>query len=136
MIFVYVGIVLVVFALAAFLRQDLAFARGVRHVRAVVFDHTRQTDEGSSLYAPMARFTTEAGEDVEITDGVFGLRPRPPVGAHVDLVYPAGKPHLARVRRPLLRALIYLFLLATLFVLAGRALGWLPAGADTGPVGL
>ncbi len=130
MFFLYLGIAFVAVVLFFLLREDWPLLRHGRRTKGGVFDHRRTMDEGSWSYALMVRFTGENGEAIEITDGVYSPSPQPAIGAEVELVYPVGAPQKARVRRPLLRALIYVVIVFMLAILIARALGCLPEGSE------
>ena len=51
-----------------------------------------------------------------------------PLGAMVELTYPAGRPDLARPPRPLMWVAVYLLLAGMVAMLAASALGLLPKG--------
>ena len=81
--------------------------RPKRRVMATVVGFRSELDEGTRSFTPRLNFTDETGKDVEVLDTLFSAVRKPAEGSHVELVYPAGRPDMARVPRPWLRLLIY-----------------------------
>jgi hypothetical protein len=108
--------------LAFFLRQDWVLLRGpVATARAVVIDQREDRDsDGGLFYHAKIRFSPGSGPAIEVYDMVGSGRPDPATGAECTVIYPEGRPDLARIRRPILRACIYILLVAmsVLLVLA------------------
>ncbi len=124
--FLWISLALVVFTTVILLREDWKFLRlGRAHVRATVSGHKRSLDEGHENFAAQFRFATDHGETIQITDAVLQNTAEPPVGTTVDLVYPNGRPDLARRPRPFLRSMIYVTLLAMNAILAARLANFL-----------
>jgi hypothetical protein len=117
-------------AVTAFLAREDWFhlSRPAQRVLARVVGHRRHLDEGSPSFAALLEFSAEDGRLVRVEDKLYSALPKPAIGSTVTLHHPEGMPQRARIRRPVLRALIYLFLLYLNLVLIGRLMGWLSAG--------
>ena len=79
---------------------------------------------GRRAYAPVFRFAGEDGTH-EVVDAVYSGAMKPPVGAEVALRYPAGRPDLAQVPRPLMWAAVYALLGGLEALLFAVMMGWL-----------
>ncbi len=124
-VFVWLGFVFVLAVLAVVLREDVGFAgRPTATARGTVFGHYKSTSDGSDTYSIQFRFAAADGRQIEVTDTLGRAAPQPPVGAEVPIVYPLAEPEKVRVRRPLLRAFIYLVLVGMLGLLGLRLLGF------------
>ena len=66
-------------------------------------------------------FFDEDGTTHEFTDIIDRVK-LAPIGSHVAVVYPEGRPTLARVPRPLVRAVIYLLAFCFAGLLGVKAL--------------
>jgi hypothetical protein len=84
----------------------------------------------------MIRWRGEDGVDREFTEANLAMEPSPPLGASVEVVYPQGRPELARVPSRRSRIVVYGVMLVLLAILVGSALDLLPASDGYGPVGL
>lgn len=123
--FFYGGIALCLFALWAIARRDrVRWGAVMRAVDAHVTGHRTRRDDDGIHYAAIYAFQAE-GARHEVIDEVYSARPVPPIGQPRQLTYPAGRPDLARVPRPVLWLAIYGLLLAMVAVLSARLLGWL-----------
>jgi hypothetical protein len=123
-VIVWLALIFVLFALAVVAREDWFFlTRQPRTVRAIVTGHRRDMDEGGAKFSAVMSFVCDTGEAVEVIDPVRSPDPNPPVGTSVTLVHPEGLPGKARIRRPLLRTAIYVFLVGILTVLVLRMTG-------------
>lgn len=121
------GQALCVFSLWAIARYDwIRLTRPSRRVRAVVTGHRSSWNEGTKSFAANYRFAL-GGAEHDVTDAVFGPRPKPPVGTTVDLTYPEDRPDLARPPRPLLWLAVYGTLAGLEAVLLAKMLGWIGA---------
>lgn len=119
---------LCLFALWAIARRDWVRWRSPsRAAMGEVIGHRVLRDGDGASYSPIYRFRAE-GAAHEVTDEVYHASPSPPPGTRATLVYPLGRPDLARVPRPWLWRAIYGLLAALLALLLARAMGWLPAG--------
>jgi len=137
MMLVWVSILFMAIVVVILLRQDWPFlSRPRRAAQGVVFDHRQTIHEGDRCFSAMIRWRGEDGVDREFTDANLAAEPSPPLGDSVEVVYPLGRPELARVPRRRLRVVVYGVTLTFLIILLGRALGLLPAGDGSGPVGL
>jgi hypothetical protein len=124
-IFLGLAIAICLFSLWAIGRHDLLrLIRPGRRAIAEVTGHRSSWEDSSYTYAAIYRFRDEVGEH-EVIDAVYRAVARPDVGTRVELAYPEGRPDLARPPRPLLWALIYLFLTALVCLLAAKAFGWI-----------
>ena len=116
----FVGVVLVLLQ-----RSDLPRWRGPhRTVRGEVVGHRSSLDDGSHSYAAVYRFSA-GGMTHEVADHVYVGTRHPAVGAQVSLTYPAGRPDLARVPRPLTWLGVYAFLIFAIWILLTQVI--LPA---------
>ncbi len=123
--FLWAGMALCLFALWALARHDwLRLTRPARRVTARVSGHRATWDDGSYSYAAIYRFTDGDGVQ-EVIDDVSTARPRPAVGALRELVYPHGRPDLARPARAALWLAIYAVLLVMAGLIFARLRGWL-----------
>lgn len=114
--------------LVMIVRRDLVRLRLQRQrVLATVTGHRTSCLEGSQQFAPIYQFTAEGGEH-EVVDEVLSNTCQPPIGTHVELVYPAGRPELARRPRLMMWLAVYALLLALAAILTARLLGWIDAG--------
>ena len=111
--------------LALVLRGDLPFLRHpVHRAPAMIVRHDRRFEKGRALYKPVFRFANRNGTFIEVHDKVYMPFPKPVIGEMVDIVYPEGFPHKARIPYPVFRGLLY-GLLGYVFVMAGVELtGW------------
>jgi hypothetical protein len=105
-------------------------SRPSHSVLATVIGHEEHFDEGSPNYAALMTFAGPDRDLVQVTDALLSALPKPVVGSTITLHYPEGFPEKARVRRPFLRAALYLMLFYLIAVLVGRLLGWLNASGD------
>lgn len=88
--------------LALLARRDwLRFGGEKRKVIAHVTGHRLVEYDGTSQYGAVFAFSDETGSH-EVIDEMRFTSPRPPVGTAVELAYPAGRPELARISRPLI----------------------------------
>jgi hypothetical protein len=119
------GMALCVFALWAIIRHDwLRLTRPGHRVLARVVGHTEINDSDERYFT--ARYAFHDGlAEREVTDMVGKNRPRPEIGTNIELVYPEGRPDLARPARPLLWLVVYLGLIYALGVLVAKWLGYI-----------
>ena len=123
--FLVAGIALCLFSLWALARHDwLRLTRPARQAIGTVVGHRTGLDEGQRTYAPIYRFVAEDGEH-EVIDPVYSRRANPDIGTVRTLSWPEGHPDLARPPRPLLWAVVYLFLTGTAVLLLAKLFGWL-----------
>ncbi len=115
------GVTLVVIA-AYLLWQDWQFFRVERiHTLGKIVGHQTRRDDGSTYYLARVQFVDALGKHHEFVDS-FGKN-TPPTGTNSDLhvVYPIGAPEHARVKRPLVRLAIYLFIFGAPALVAAKA---------------
>lgn len=123
--FIYAGLALALFGLAALIRHDwLRLTRPTRRVLAQVLRHESSFQDGGMAFAAVYAFRDEHGPQ-EVTDAVYGPQPSPAVGATIELAYPDGRPDLARPRRLLTWLWVYATLLFMLGMLTAKLMGWL-----------
>ncbi len=103
------------------------WTRARRRVAATVIDHRRQIEDGGVVFRPELRFVSDDGRRIEFFDMILNATATPPVGTVVEVVYPVGLPEKAWVPRPVLRAIIHLFVLGLLAILLARVCGFLAA---------
>ena len=94
-------------------------------VDAVVSGYRSTWNEGSRSYAPVYRFTSD-GAQHEVVEAVYSGAQKPDLGTVVALRYPAGRPDLAHVPRPLMWLTVYALLAGLEAVLLANMMGWLP----------
>ena len=108
------------------LREDWHMLTSGRvRTRGKVTGHSRRTDEGSAYWSIKVRFVDDEGRAHEFTDTYGRATPTPDVGSIVPVIYPRGKPKFARVPRPLIRLVLYAFILGTLAIVVAKAAGWI-----------
>ena len=123
--FLLAGQALCLFSIWVLARADFVrLMRPACRVEAVVTGYRSYWDDGGKSYAPVYRFTSEGAEH-EVADAVFGSSRKPPLGTTVELVYPEGRPDLARVPRPLMWLAVYGVLVGLEAVLLAKMMGWL-----------
>lgn len=125
--FLLAGIALCLFSLWAIAQHDwLRLTRPTRRAIGEVCGHRSSNDGDGIGYAAIYRFTSESGTH-EVIDTIRLHQKHPPLGTKAELVYPEGRPDLARRPQLVLWVVIYAFFLALLGLLTARLLGWLPA---------
>lgn len=123
--FLFGGIFLCLFALGAIIRHDwLRLTRPGRRVMAQVVGHRLIDDGDGRSFAVRYRFH-DGLADREVVDQVARTTRKPDIGTVVELVYPEGRPDLAKMPRPLLWCAVYAGLLYGLGVLTAKALGFI-----------
>lgn len=116
------GALLAAFALVAIGQHDWhRLARRSVRVKATVVGHQSRWDEGEKCYAARLAFEAD-GKAIEVVDGTLAPAPEPAVGTEVMLRYPAGRPDLARLPRPVTWIAVYAALVATLAMLGAELL--------------
>lgn len=123
--FLYGGIAMCLFGLWAIGRHDwVRLTTGSRRVTAKVIGHRISDSDGAVTYAAIYRFTAE-GADHDVTDQVYYATMRTEVGSSADLVFPVGRPELARLPRPWTWLMVYAALIYLGGVLVARLAGWI-----------
>ncbi|MFM5908086.1 MAG: hypothetical protein ACKOPO_10975 [Novosphingobium sp.] len=123
--FLFAGMALCLFSLWAIARHDwLRLTTISRQAVGTVIGHKLVSDGEGRNWAPIYRFSAE-GRDHEVTDQVSSGRKQPPEGATAKLVFPHGRPDLARPPRLLMWLTVYAFLIALFCVLFSVWMGWL-----------
>lgn len=123
-IFLWLTLAFVGVVLAILIAEDWQhLSKPARRVTATIVGFRSDIDEGARRFTARLSFTDETGQSVEVLDKVYGPNRAPVEGSQVDLVYPAGRPDMARVPRPLLRLLIYGFLGFLLVMVVLRMMG-------------
>jgi hypothetical protein len=113
------------------LREDwFHLTRPVRQVLAHVIGHRQHMDKSSPSFAALLEFTGPDGTPMQVEDKLLSSNPTPAIGSIITIHHPEGMPQRARIRRPILRAAIYLLLFYLIAVLAGRLAGFLSAPRD------
>lgn len=121
--FLWSGIALSAFALWAIARNDwLRLTRPRMRVIARVKGHRESWENASKSYAAIYAFTAEGGP-CEVEDAVHSSYRQPEVGTTRELVYPQGRPDLARPPRPAMWLGIYGLLSFMLLLLLARLMG-------------
>lgn len=119
------GMALCLFALWAVARHDwLRLTRPKRRVLARVKGHRTSWENSSKSYAAIYAFSAEGGSH-EVEDALHASFPQPEVGAMRELVYPEGRPDLARPPRPAMWLAVYFFLIALIVLLSLAWMGWI-----------
>lgn len=118
---------LVAATLAYMTWQDLRWVgRATRTAFGEVRGHHAQGGESGDTYRMVVQFADDAGNEHIFVDGVHKNFPWLPHEAVVEVIYPEGKPELARVFRPALRRRIYVALIAALLALIAIEFDVLP----------
>jgi hypothetical protein len=113
------------------MREDwFHLTRPSQPVLARVVGHRKQFANGSANYAALLAFPGADGQLVEVEDKLLSTSPTPDIGTIITLHHPEGMATRARIKRPWLRAGVYLLLLYLNAVLIGRVMGWLSAGGS------
>jgi len=121
----FAGQALCLFSLWKLARRDLVrLTRPAVRVDGVVTGYRSTWSDGSSSYAPVYRFTSEGAEH-EVVEAVYSSGQQLPLGTVVALKYPAGRPDLAQVPRPLMWLTVYALLAGLEAVLLAKTMGWL-----------
>jgi hypothetical protein len=119
-------IALTVFCLAVLMREDwYHIAHPRRRVDATVVGHHRRVDDGSEAFAPVLQFKDDNQATVEVIDAVYSPTPTAAIGSVRKLEYPLGHPDKARIRRPVMRIVGYVAVLALLAMLVLRLNNWI-----------
>ncbi len=123
--FLIAGQALCLFSLWVLARRDIVrLTRPAVRVDGVVTGYRSTWDEGARSYAPVYHFTIEGAEH-EVVEAVYSGVQKPPLGTVVALRYPAGRPDLAQVPRPLMWLAVYAVLAGLEVVLLAKMMGWL-----------
>lgn len=123
--FVYAGLAFAVLCLGLLIRHDwLRLTRPSRRVLAEVIGHDSRFQGGGMEFAAIYGFYDEAGAH-EVTDAVTHADPEPEEGEMVELVYPAGRPDLARPPRLLMWLGVYATFVFIVAMTSAKLLGWL-----------
>jgi hypothetical protein len=104
-------------------RDWLRLTRPRRRATGRVTGHRVSHDDGTS-YSAIYAFTDESGRH-EVIDAVYEPTPRPPVGTMLELVYPEGRPDLARPPRPFLWLFVYAVCGGCAAAIIARMLGYI-----------
>ena len=119
------GIALCLFSLWALARHDwLRLTRPSRRVLATVCGHRSANNEGKRNFAAIFRFSADGAEH-EVTDALYSPKRTLPAGHVSELVYPEGRPDLARLPRLWLWLAVYGLLIGFIGVLCAKLMGWL-----------
>ena len=104
--------------------QDyLLFRRPRIRTTGIVVGHRTSEDDGSKYYSGRISFLDESGKAYEFTDSYGKATPKPEIGSDIQVIYPVGEPQHARIPRPFLRIVIYLFVFGTAVLLIGKETG-------------
>ncbi|WP_295530658.1 hypothetical protein [Novosphingobium sp. Chol11] len=123
--FLLAGLALCLFSLWALARHDwLRLTRPPRRVLATVVGYRGSMDEGHRNFAARFRFSAEGAEH-EVVDAVYGSTRAFAEGTVMELVYPEGRPDLARPPRLVLWAGVYGVFVFLTTVLGTKLLGLL-----------
>jgi hypothetical protein len=123
--FLLAGQALCLFSLWVLARRDFVrLTRPAVRVEGVVRGYRSMWNEGSRSYAPVYGFTSE-GTEHEVVEPVHSGAQKPPLGTVVALRYPAGRPDLAQVPRPLMWLAVYALLAGLEAALLAKMMGWL-----------
>ena len=123
-IFLWLTVIFLGVVLAILIVEDWQhLSKPSRRVTATVVGYRSDIDEGARRFTPRLSFTDETGQPVEVLDKLYSPSRAPAEGSPIDLVYPIGRPEMARVPRPWMRSLIYVFLGFLLVMVALRVMG-------------
>ena len=121
--FLWGGLALCLFSLWAVARHDwLRLTRPSRRVLGTVIGYRGTFDEGHRSFAARFRFSAEGAEH-EVIDAVYGSTRAFTEGTVMELVYPEGRPDLARPPRLLLWVGVYGVIGFLTAVLGAKLLG-------------
>jgi hypothetical protein len=95
-----------------------------RRVMARVIGHRPHVEGSTNRFAALFSFTDESGVH-EVVDSLYIKSKRPAVGTLRELVYPEGRPDLARAPRWWALAATYTVLLVIPAMLFGKWMGWM-----------
>src|SRR4026207_1713754 len=98
-LFALLGLALTLFTIGALAWRDLGWRHRRRTpVEGEVASFKSSMNDGTEVFTPVIRFLAEGGEH-EVTGGGYTARPKRAVGDKVELIYPYGRPDLARISR-------------------------------------
>lgn len=124
-VIILAALALCLLSLGIIARRDcVRWRRPRQRVLAQVVGHRTSRLEGYRQFAAIYRFTAE-GTDHEVVDEVLSNSSQPPVGTPVELVFPAGRPELARRPRFLMWLSVYVLLAGMVAILVARLFGWI-----------
>ena len=124
-IFAALGLALTLFTIGALAWRDLGWRHRRRtQVEGEVASFKSSMNDGTEVFTPVIRFSAEGAEH-EMTDVVYSPRPKRAVGDKVQLIYPYGRPDLARISRPVMWVMVYGVLAFIALVLGALAAGWM-----------
>lgn len=119
-ILIWLGVGFLAFLLVWVIREDLWFlGRPCAWTKGTVIGYTKsRNDEGDGyfFFAKM-RFETAPGQPVEFSETYGRSFEHMPIGTRLDVVYPADAPDRARVHRPIVRVIVYAFLIVGIALL-------------------
>ena len=122
-IFAALGLALTLFVIGALAWRDLGWRNRRRtQVEGEVASFKSSMNDGAEVFAPVIRFSAEGAEH-EVTDVVYSPRPKRAVGDKVQLIYPYGRPDLARISRPAMWVMVYGVLVLLAAILATLTAG-------------
>ena len=122
-IFAALGLALVLFVIGALAWRDLGWRNRRRtQVEGEVARFAPSMNDGVEVFAPVIRFSADGAEH-EVTDVVYSARPKRAVGDKIKLIYPSGRPDLARISRPAMWVMIYGVLVFMAAIMAALAAG-------------
>lgn len=106
--------------------QDWQFF-GVKHIHTTgkILGYQTRQSEDSTFYVARVQFIDEAGSAREFVDTFGKTAPPPEAGGSLPVVYPKGAPQHGRVKRPLVRLLIYAFVFGTPALVLAKYFGLL-----------
>jgi hypothetical protein len=118
-----VSVALCAFSLWVLVRRDwVRLTRPSRSVQARVTGHRESHSGGDQTWAAIYSFEDGHGHR-EVIDEVYQSAPQPPLGAAIMLVYPEGRPDLARKPRLFLWLGVYSVIVGLLALLLAKAFG-------------
>lgn len=123
----WLGAAFLAFLLVWVIREDLWFlGRPCVWTKGTVIGHVKSRDDDGESYFAKLRFESARGDVIEFTETYGRSFEHLPLGTQLDVVYPADAPERARVHRPLVRVVLYAFLIGGLVLML-----WLLVGPAT-----
>lgn len=107
------------------LRHDwLRWTRPMREAQAIVVGQRTGWSDSRRAYAARLQFQAE-GRQHEVIDQLYGSKPAMADGARCRVMWPDGRPDLARIPRPWMWTGVYGILLYLAIILVGRLTGFI-----------
>ena len=117
------GLALTLFVIGSLAWRDLGWRNRRRtKVEGEVVAFKSSWNDGIETFTPVIRFAAEGAEH-EVTDVVYSPKPKRALGDRAVLIYPYGRPELARISRPAMWVFVYGVLVLIAAILAANVAG-------------